>query len=761
MEPVWPLPSGDFTIPVLVLKPGWIVQAWVVDGSTDLAHSPAKAVSDSASGDDEQPAVTAGSQPSQQQFSSSGTAPAATPGRTATVSSTTIKKQATKAVASVCDDGNPDTDAKLPLAGGDSEIQGRTYKFLSASGTVSVCVNGQQRQIRDTKDEASVAGSLKDSKFDVTLSNGPPLAEGNFVLVALQAAHGERTTIQAVVGPSKKITDSVCDTAAKKDQQIYAETIRAGTSEITAMVPAPTGTVTVCVNDAQADIAAGPAPSKGSPTYGSKVDITSPKVDLLLKSTVSKDQLVRIAWLSKDQTQRVTKDLTVEGTKFSRVLLRAVPKEGDTKLLVDTDPPPASSGTDTSKAAPSLSVFVNGDGAPLLNTKGSEIESQAVDASGETGLTLKNAVEGGDCVVVLEHAGPILPSDIDFKKLVCDARNKPPKVMDVSQNYSESYPLTAHSIFDWGRVRGQMAAGGLFSFDNNNFSSESIFLALNMTKNWVWGGPYWTYDEHGTPFPGYKHVMFETFFDARLTSLPVAACTATSSTATTKPSGGGSGNSGGGSGSSGAAATGGSGSSGNSGSSASSSSSTTPSCPNSLDTFVSTRKSAVLNGGVSIPFLVSRWEYAHRPYALSFGPVAKVGFDTPVSDISTGAVSANAHQFYTNFGLGTRLGLYRMSYSTDVSPDLESYVDIVTGRYSNFDVSPTDGSRFSRPWRIGLEGVLKIPTTPFILGFGANIHQNFGLFNSKTVDNAKDSLQFLFGAKFDAGKLFAKLGTIK
>ncbi len=249
--------------------------------------------------------------------------------------------------------------------------------------------------------------------------------------------------------------------------------------------------------------------------------------------------------------------------------------------------------------------------------------------------------------------------------------------------------------------------------------------------------------------------MFETFFDARLTSLPVAACTASSTSSTTPAAGNNT-------------TTSKTPTTGVAVSSAStpaptqsSSTSSTPPCPSTVETFVAARKSATLTGGASIPILLSTWHYAQKPYAISWGPVAKVGFDTPISAIESGAVTANEHEFYTNFGLGTRLGLYRMSYSTDVAPELESYVDIVTGRYSNFDISPPDGVRYARPWRIGVEGFLKVPTTPFILGFAANIHQNFGLFNSKTVDNAKDSLQFLFGARFDAGKLFDKIATIK
>ncbi len=100
-------------------------------------------------------------------------------------------------------------------------------------------------------------------------------------------------------------------------------------------------------------------------------------------------------------------------------------------------------------------------------------------------------------MVVVEQAGPTLPSGIDFNKLVCDSGSKRPKLVDPLQNYSQSYPLVAHSIFNWGRARGYLAAGGLFSFDNNNFSEESIFMGLNMTKNWLWGGPFRTYPESG------------------------------------------------------------------------------------------------------------------------------------------------------------------------------------------------------------------------------------------------------------------------
>jgi len=748
-EPEWPLPSGDFTIPVILLKPGWVVQAWVIDGSAELAHSPAKPVTEL---DDDPPsALTRSTQPASPQAEASRLAPAAAPLVPAS------KKPGSTASSSICQGGNLDTEAKLELSNDDTEIHGNTSKF--AAGQVLVCVNGKPRLIQDTGDSDSISGSLNRFAFNVTLATAPALKRNDRVLVALESLQGKRATIEGTVGPAKNVEAQAkpCDKAANGDKTIVTDALYPGAQEITGSVPVSSGKVSVCVGEAQVEIAAGPLPAKekGSPSYATTLPITSSKLDLLLKDAVKKADTVRIVLTDGDKPP-LTKDVAIAPPKVSRVRLRSVPKEGDTKMIVDVDPPPVGSTADATTAL-NLSVFVNGDGATLQNGKGSDIQTQPVDASGETGITLKNAIDGGDCVVVVEHAGEVLPSDIKFDKLLCAAKNEQPKILpETTRDYSQSYQFLARSVFDWGRARGHMAAGGLFSFDNSNFSSESIFLAFNMARNWIWGGPYREYDENGKlaeygqknghpVTEKYKHFMLETFFDARLTSLPVAACTTSSTKNPNTQSAfkfSSSGNTG---------------SAGNN----SSSSSAPSTCPNMVDTFISTRKSASLGTGVYVPYLAPTWFYTPRPYAFSFGPVAKIGFDTPVGDVQSGSTVANNHSFYTNFGFGSRFGLYRMSSSTNVAPELEDYVDVVMGRYSNFDVSPLTGIRYARPWRVGIEGYLKVPTTPFLLGFGANIHQNFGLSNSKTVDNARDSLQFLFGAKFDVGKLFAKIGTLK
>ena len=50
---------------------------------------------------------------------------------------------------------------------------------------------------------------------------------------------------------------------------------------------------------------------------------------------------------------------------------------------------------------------------------------------------------------------------------------------------------------------------------------------------------------------------------------------------------------------------------------------------------------------------------------------------------------------------------------------------------------------------------LKIPSTPLVLGFSANVGQN--LFLQKRVKSAKDDLRFFFGTRFDVGRLLGQL----
>lgn len=59
-----------------------------------------------------------------------------------------------------------------------------------------------------------------------------------------------------------------------------------------------------------------------------------------------------------------------------------------------------------------------------------------------------------------------------------------------------------------------------------------------------------------------------------------------------------------------------------------------------------------------------------------------------------------------------------------------------------------------RLYRLSLEGILKVPSTPLIIGFSANIgHETLGVGKSPITQRAGDDLRFLFGTRFEVGKL--------
>jgi hypothetical protein len=75
-----------------------------------------------------------------------------------------------------------------------------------------------------------------------------------------------------------------------------------------------------------------------------------------------------------------------------------------------------------------------------------------------------------------------------------------------------------------------------------------------------------------------------------------------------------------------------------------------------------------------------------------------------------------------------------------------SYMDVIYGRFSNLETVGPHGPY--QPYRIALEGVWKVPETPFQPGFSANIGPRAA---------AGDDLRFFFGARFDVAKLMGQL----
>ena len=89
------------------------------------------------------------------------------------------------------------------------------------------------------------------------------------------------------------------------------------------------------------------------------------------------------------------------------------------------------------------------------------------------------------------------------------------------------------------------------------------------------------------------------------------------------------------------------------------------------------------------------------------------------------------------------MGVFQHSRSASEAPELVSYVDITRGRFGDFE----------RPWRYSLEGVFKVPHSPLVLGFNANI----GTGGNAGFVQPRDDLRFLIGAQFDFAKFLKAL----
>jgi hypothetical protein len=332
--------------------------------------------------------------------------------------------------------------------------------------------------------------------------------------------------------------------------------------------------------------------------------------------------------------------------------------------------------------------------------------------------------------------------------------------------------MNIKALGDWGRVRANFAAGTVLSFDNNfqlyntsssssstssNSSQATLFLDFLMEKNWSWAGVTAVTGKGASGASGGKlefkpngRIMITSFFETRLTSLPVSVCPpGTSTTSSTNPTPS----------SLRAAATATTGPTSNSSGCGAGSSGT-----DTLSSFLNSAKAAELQAGVYLPILLSVWSYNNAPNAMFIAPVVHVGFIAPTASTTSGSTSVqplNAANFYNFFNFGARFGHFKLTQDKNAAPELLSYLDVAVGRYSNLETlqfSSTTGTSSVRRWRVAIEGTLKLPSTPFLIGVSANIGQN--LTGPATIQAAKDDLRFFIGARFDIGKLLAKLPAL-
>ena len=288
-----------------------------------------------------------------------------------------------------------------------------------------------------------------------------------------------------------------------------------------------------------------------------------------------------------------------------------------------------------------------------------------------------------------------------------------------------------------------------------------------------WIKPSW----HADAWPG-----INTFFEGRLTSIPVSTPSAMpTTTSTTSTSGTTSGTS-------------------------------TTAATGTASTLLTSQKVFRVETGLVLPWVVSHGHGEH-PNGLFIAPLAKAGFDTVTGagsqtnvvlpDGTTGTLNfQSAYKFYA---YGGRIGNSSQSESHDRAPQIEHYLDVTVGRYSNLQSyvcnsfpssaivlpptppattpaptaaqpSPTCLAQYPLPasststlidsrkqlYRLDLEGLIKIPipltAIPFYIGFNANISQH--TVQSNQLDHGyapPDDIRILFGTRIDIGTLLTSL----
>jgi hypothetical protein len=318
--------------------------------------------------------------------------------------------------------------------------------------------------------------------------------------------------------------------------------------------------------------------------------------------------------------------------------------------------------------------------------------------------------------------------------------------------------------FDWGHVRAYFAAGALTSQEHDQFSHQDLFMAFRLDKS------YWMSSKakkDGTYTTGPR-----TYFETRLTALPVAvqSCAPASTSSGSGPSGT---------------------------SSTCSSSSSNSSGGNSTDpttttqAFLNSQKTAKLQFGMFYPIYFPRWGIEGKTnkqpvtthYALFLAPLLETGFDTTLNALNQTQQQSStssqvqpvgtSSQFYKFYDFGFRLGHDQLFTDPSAAPEEISYLNVGIGRFSNMASLLCPSAQFKgnntcsaesgtlpwqRDWRIRIEGVLQVPATG---GFSVGFSSNVGLHGTRQANiihiQPADDLRFLFGYKFDITKIAGKL----
>lgn len=564
------------------------------------------------------------------------------------------------------------------LREGDTAVSG---KSPFSKGSVAICVNGTRRALENPADpDVPQVVNFTGGKYAVKLKQA--VTAGQAVRVVVTNSAGKQAVKETTAAAP---LSSACPSESNSDEigPPTIDPLKAGTSTVSGGSALTSGKVGICIGGEWQDVE-NPADSK-QPHWA---NFTGGKYSVKLKAAkIEAGQPVRVVITDGKDLQLTAQDTAKRSCIDTSIRFLRQPQEGQTTLYGV-----GSASDDAVKC--SVSVYVNGDEAVLVNSSGNQSRSVDTGSDASFSVELKDSLDSGQCVVLMQYEQNHPPSfvasgDVRCVDAVADrpvpSQRKPDWAKELtssgealspgpSPSYTVSPGLLVISYLNLGRMRSYFAGGMVLSQDDGDFTHTNTFVAFNVDKNWRWGGPscpppYRNFRQLGhadgtAPLdcgdhPNYKRLMINSYFEARLTAVPVAAldcsgtnaslnaCKKAAPTTTTSTSGDKT-----------AVKT------------AADTTTTTSTTPAAL----STRQAASLTGGVYLPYAVSTWFNRKDPYALTLGPIAKVGFQTPISaaQVNGTLVQLNDRRFYTFHTYGGRIGVSKMSYSKDVAPELGS-----------------------------------------------------------------------------------------
>jgi hypothetical protein len=284
----------------------------------------------------------------------------------------------------------------------------------------------------------------------------------------------------------------------------------------------------------------------------------------------------------------------------------------------------------------------------------------------------------------------------------------------------------------WGRARAYFAGGVIFSKDRSQFSQQDIAMTFAVDKSWIQKPDFrlpadvavrealrlsstdeitdgTTRDEKERIARGTGKVSWRglnTFFDTRLTALPLvqtAAATPAAGTQAAKPA----------------------------------------------EQFVASRKGALMQVGVYLPFYgpQTSWVYDGAVNTFFIAPLFRGGIQTINGADGEQTVNQDGEpdDVYHYMAGGVAIGHQKLSGTTNQTPEIISYLHFAWGKSEAFKYKKAGSETTLNPWRMMVEGRLKIPYSAMQIGFDANLGEG------------RDDVRFVFGTRFDIGEAISRV----